>query len=224
MTRIKICGLSRVEDAIAAAAADFIGLVFAPGQRQVSPDKARRLAEAFRRLSPVPEVVGVFVNSPVDEVNRIANFCLLDRVQLSGNEDGDYCRRIERPIIKVVHVTATTEADHILGELEAIRRLGLENEPVYMLDTRISGAFGGSGQVFDWRLAAATAARFPVVIAGGLSPDNVGQLIRQVRPWAVDVSSGVETNSHKDTAKIMNFIAAVRNADRETEDSSLATG
>jgi phosphoribosylanthranilate isomerase len=222
MTRIKICGLSGVEDAIAGA--DFIGLVFAPGRRQISPDKARQLAEAFRRLSPVPEVVGVFVNSPVDEVNRTAAYCLLDRVQLNGNEDGDYCRRIERPLIKVVHVAATTEADHILEELEALRRLGLENEPIYMLDTKTGGAFGGSGQVFDWRLAAAAAARFPVVIAGGLSPANVGRLIEQVRPWAVDVSSGVETNGLKDATKIMNFIEAVRNADRETEDSSLATG
>ena len=222
MTRIKICGLSGVEDAIAGA--DFIGLVFAPGRRQVSPDKARRLAEAFRRLSPVPEVVGVFVNSPVDEVNCTAAYCLLDRVQLSGNEDGDYCRRIERPIIKVVHVAATTEAGHILEELEAIRRLELENETIYMLDTKTGGAFGGSGRVFDWRLAAVAAARFPVVIAGGLSPSNVSQLIEQVRPWAVDVSSGVETNGHKDAAKIREFIEAVRNADKETEDSSLATG
>ena len=222
MTRIKICGLSGVEDAIAGA--DFIGLVFAPGRRQVSPDKARRLAEAFRRLSPVPEVVGVFVNSPVDEVNRTAAYCLLDKVQLSGNEDGDYCRRIERPLIKVVHVAATTEADHILEELEALRRLGLENEPIYMLDTKTGGAFGGSGRVFDWRLAAVAAARFPVVIAGGLSPSNVSRLIEQVRPWAVDVSSGVETNGHKDAAKIREFIKAVRNADKETEDSSLATG
>ena len=222
MTRIKICGLSGVEDAIAGA--DFIGLVFAPGRRQVSPDKARQLAEAFRRLSPVPEVVGVFVNSPVDEVNRTAAYCLLDRVQLSGNEDGDYCRRIERPLIKVVHVAATTEADHILEELEALRRLVLENEPIYMLDTKTGGAFGGSGQVFDWRLAAAAAARFLVVIAGGLSPANVGRLIEQVRPWAVDVSSGVETNGHKDAAKIREFIEAVNNADEETENSSLATG
>ena len=224
MTRIKICGLSRVEDVSAIAGADFVGLVFAPGRRQVSLDKARRLAEAIRRLSPVPEVVGVFVNSPVDEVNRTAAYCLLDRVQLSGNEDGDYCRRIERPIIKVVHVAATIEADYILKELEAIRRLGLENEPIYMLDTKTGAAFGGSGQVFDWRLAAAAAARFPVVIAGGLSPANVSRLIEQVKPWAVDVSSGVETNGHKDAAKIMNFIEAVRNADKETEDSSLATG
>jgi phosphoribosylanthranilate isomerase len=169
-------------------------------------------------------VVGVFVNSPADEVNRIADFCHLDRVQLSGGESGDYCRRIERPIIKVVHVGAATEAGHILEELEALRRLGLENEPVYMLDTKTGAAFGGSGQVFDWRLAAVAAARFPVVVAGGLSPANVGRLIEQVKPWAVDVSSGVETNGRKDAARIMDFIEAVRNADKETEDSSLATG
>jgi len=224
VTRIKICGLSGVEDAVAGAGADFIGLVFAPGRRQASPDKARRIAEAIRRLPSAPEVVGVFVNSPADEVNRIAAYCLLDRVQLSGNEDGDYCRRIERPIIKVVHVAATTEADDILQEIDALRRLGLENEPIYMLDTRIGGAFGGSGRVFDWRLAAVAAARFPIVIAGGLSPANVSRLIEQVKPWAVDVSSGVETNGHKDAARIMDFIEAVRNADKETEDSSLATG
>ncbi|MEE8583101.1 MAG: phosphoribosylanthranilate isomerase [Dehalococcoidales bacterium] len=224
MTRIKICGLSRVEDVTAAAAADFIGLVFAPGRRQVSPDKAQRIAESIRQLSPAPEVVGVFVNSPPDEINRIAYFCHLDKVQLSGNEDGDYCRRIERPIIKVVHISATTETGHILDELEVLSRLGLENEPIYMLDTKTGAAFGGSGQVFDWRLAGVVAARFPVVVAGGLSSANIGQLLRQVRPWAVDVSSGVETNGRKNAIKITDFIEAVRNADRETEDSSLATG
>jgi phosphoribosylanthranilate isomerase len=224
VTKIKICGLSKVEDTIAAAGADFIGLVFAPGRRQVAPDEARRIAEAVRRLSPAPEVVGVFVNSPADEINRIADFCLLDRVQLSGNEDGDYCRRIERPLIKVVHVAPTTEASHILEELKALSRLGLENEPVYMLDTKTGGAFGGSGRFFDWRLAAVAAARFPIIVAGGLSPANVGGLIKQVKPWAVDVSSGVETNGRKDAARIMDFIETVRIADRETEDSSLATG
>jgi phosphoribosylanthranilate isomerase len=224
VTRIKLCGLSRVEDAIAAASADFIGLVFAPGRRQVSPDEARRIAEAAERLSLSPEVVGVFVNSPADEVNRIAAYCLLDRVQLSGNEDGDYCRRIERPIIKVVHITTATAADQIMEELEAFRRLGLENDPIYMLDTKTGGAFGGSGRVFDWRLAAIAATRFPIIVAGGLSPANVNGLIEQVKPWAVDVSSGVETDGRKDAVKITNFIKATRNADREMEDSSLATG
>jgi phosphoribosylanthranilate isomerase len=224
VTRIKICGLSKAEDTFAAAGADFIGLVFAPGRRQVSPDEARRIAEAVRRLSPAPEVVGVFVNSPADEVNRIAAYCLLDRVQLSGDENGDYCRLIERPIIKVVHVTVSTKADDILQEIDALHRLGLENEPIYMLDTKAGGAFGGSGQIFDWRLAAVAAARFPIIVAGGLSPANVGRLIEQVMPWAVDVSSGVETNGQKDAAKIKGFIEAARNADKKTEDSSLATG
>ena len=215
MTRVKICGLSRAEDALAAAGAgaDFLGLVFAPSRRQVTPQQALALAEAVRGLEPRPELVGVFVNTAAAEVNRIAEFCGLDRVQVSGDENWDYCRQIARPVIKVIHIHAARKADETLAEVAAGYKLNLKHEPVCLFDARVGKAYGGTGQTFDWRLAERAAAAFPVIIAGGLDPVNVGRLVRQVHPWGVDVSTGVESGGKKDTARIRGFIRAVREAE-----------
>jgi len=222
MIKIKICGLSEIEHALVAAeaGADFFGLVFAPARRQVSPEKALLLVEAVHSLRPHPAVVGVFVNSAAQEVNRIADYCRLDWVQLSGDETGHYCQQIERPIIKAIRISAGKTAKEILDEITRWHRLVLSQELVCLLDSHLSNAHGGTGQTFNWQLAEEASAKFPVIIAGGLTPMNVGQLVKEVQPWGVDASSGVETNGQKDPAKISAFIAAVRKAEENVRQPS----
>lgn len=195
------------------AGADFIGMVFADSKRQVTPEKAARIVESVRDLSPRPEAVGVFMNTPAREVNRIARECRLDRVQLSSGESIEYCREITLPIIKVLHIDANTNADIILAQAQKWYDAMKGKEFLCLLDTVVDGHYGGTGKVFDWRVAKETAAIFPVMVAGGLTPENVVQLVREVKPWGVDVSSGVETNGRKDPEKIESFIRAVWNAE-----------
>jgi phosphoribosylanthranilate isomerase len=218
MTRIKICGISDEADALAAvqAGGDFIGLVFAPSQRQVAPAKAREIASAVKKISGATKVVGVFVNAPVFQINEIADFCALDMIQLSGNESWEDCDKIVNPVIKAIRIGRQSPED-ICAELSAASRLLARRRFVALLDSEVDGKYGGTGQSFSWNLALEVTKRFPVIIAGGLDSKNVARLIERVAPWGVDVSSGVETGGVKDIAKIKAFIEAVRKADEEIQ-------
>ena len=218
MTKIKICGLSDFETAFAAiqSGADSIGMVFAPSQRQIPMEEAIHLIRSIHNLKPRPVIVGVFVNRVATGVNRVAELCGLDWVQLSGTETWEYCKQIEGPLIKVIHISGQKSKD-VIAEIEEGHRTLATKEFRCLLDTADRKAYGGTGQTFDWQVARDVAARFPVTIAGGLTPENVGQLVKEVQPWGVDVSSGVETNGLKDPTKIAAFIQAVRRAEQDMQ-------
>ncbi len=209
MTKIKICGITEVFHARAAieAGADLIGVVFAPSPRQVTYEKAKEIAAAVKKYVPV---VGVFVNMPAATVNSVAAFCGLDWVQLSGDEGWEYCQQMEKPLIKAIHISPEWDEEKLLAHLEDGQRL--DRPPVYLLDTLVENKYGGSGQTFSWEVASGAMAKFPVIIAGGLNPENVGQVVAGLKPWGVDVSSGVESEGVKDVDKIKAFIQAVRSA------------
>ena len=215
MTRVKICGIKDKTHALAAieVGSNFIGLVFAPSQRQLTPDQAGEIVSAVKKYSEATVIVGVFVNMPAAEVNSIASSCNIDWVQLSGDESWDYCRQITNPLIKAISIKPGQRPEEICEDLATGVRVLSGQRCVYLLDSQVKGKYGGTGMTFDWKLAQQAAEQFPVIIAGGLTPENVAQAIKIVSPWGVDVSSGVETGGVKDMAKIRAFIEAVRRAD-----------
>ena len=215
MTRVKICGIREKAHALAAieAGADFIGLVFAPSRRQVTPAQAGEIVNAAKSRSDAIDTVGVFVNMPATEVNNIAGSCNLDWVQLSGDESWEYCRQISRPVIKAIRIRQGQSPEQILADLATWAKILTSKKYLYLLDSEVEGRYGGTGTTFDWALARQATKQSPVIIAGGLTPENVAEVIEMVAPWGVDVSSGVETGGVKDIAKIEAFIEAVRKAD-----------
>ncbi len=200
MVRVKICGIKRLEDALAAveAGADAIGLNFwRPGRRYVPPETARVIARA---LPPFVARVGVFADEDPETIRHIAGLCDLDALQLHGSESPEFCRQFDRPVIKGIKVRGPQSIDGLARYQVA----------AFLLDTDVPGEMGGTGQAFDWSLAVRAKAAGPVILSGGLTPENVGEAIRAAAPYAVDVASGVETGGHKDPAKIRAFIARVQ--------------
>jgi len=202
-TRIKICGITRVEDARAAVelGADAIGLVFyAPSPRNVGPDQAREIVAA---IPPFVTIVGLFVDPAAEYVESVLQACSIGLLQFHGDETPDFCGGFGLPYIKAVRVKADADLVQYLSPYHAARG--------WLLDAYHDQLHGGTGKSFDWKLIPRDLAK-PIILSGGLTPDNVGAAVRQVRPWAVDVSSGVEAaKGIKDAAKIAAFIAGVKN-------------
>jgi phosphoribosylanthranilate isomerase len=201
MIRVKICGITSREDAlmVVEAGADALGFVFFQGSsRYITPDQA---AAIIHQLPPFVQTVGLFVNEERATVNATADQCGLDLIQLHGEESPDYCRGVTRRIIKAFRVKDTASLDEI---------------PKYhvaacLLDTWSSAAHGGTGKTFNWEIAAGAAAAYRIILAGGLTPDNVAGAIAAVKPYAVDVSSGVESApGKKDAGLVRRFIRATR--------------
>jgi phosphoribosylanthranilate isomerase len=223
MTLVKICGISEAKHARLAAAlgADFIGMVFAPSRRQVTIGQAKRIADGLRKNgSPLhetsisaieaalrekqPLLVGVFADQDSDTINAIAAECGLDLVQLSGSEPWEMNEHVRLPILKCMKVRDGETAEQLM--------VHFHGGAVLLLDPFVPGTYGGTGRTLDWHVAAKVAEQTPTVLAGGLTPENVGEAVRKVQPWAVDVSSGVETDGVKDPGKIRAFIAAAKGA------------
>ena len=203
-TRIKICGLTRQDDVIEAASAgvDAIGLVFyPPSPRYVKPDMAVKLAKT---LQPFVTTVGLFVDADAASVKAVLDQVPLDLLQFHGNETAEYCAGFGRPYIKAVRVRPGLDLVQYATEYASARGL--------LLDAYVEGVPGGTGQSFDWSLIPLDLS-LPVVLSGGLELGNVAAAITAVRPWAVDVSSGVEVaKGIKDAARMAAFIREVQHA------------
>lgn len=203
-TRIKICGITRVEDAQAAAGAgaDAIGLVFyPPSPRFLGLERARRLVNA---VPPFVSTVALFVNPPASEVRAVLEQVGPAMLQFHGDETPAFCAQFGVPYVKACRVRPG------LDLLEYLRPFS--GAAGWLLDSHVE-EYGGVGEIFDWSLVPAERVR-PLVLSGGLTRDNVGEAIRRVRPWAVDVSSGVESaKGIKNADKMAAFIAEVKHAD-----------
>ena len=204
MTRIKICGLTRAQDMDAAveAGADAVGLVFYPeSARFVSLAQATELA---RRVPPFVTIVGLFVNASPETVRATLAALPIHLLQFHGDEDDAFCRQFGRPFLKAVRVRPEIDMSRQLAAFPSAQAI--------LLDAFVEG-YGGGGKTFDWTLVPDVLPK-PIVLSGGLDAENVGDAIRRVRPLAVDVSSGVESDKGiKDVAKIRAFVKAVRHAD-----------
>ncbi|MHB1690027.1 MAG: phosphoribosylanthranilate isomerase [Thiomonas sp.] len=203
-TRIKICGITRIGDALAAAeaGADAIGMVFYPqSPRSVAMQQAQAIARA---LPPFVSTVALFVNATEAEVNAVIDAVHPSLLQFHGDESPADCSRFAYPYLRAARMKTGLDLLDFKTRFTDAQAL--------LLDTYIE-SYGGGGEVFDWSLIPKNA-NFPIVLSGGLHASNVGRAIAQVRPWAVDVSSGVELSKGvKDAAAIRRFIAAVRDAD-----------
>jgi phosphoribosylanthranilate isomerase len=199
MVKVKICGLTRPEDIdiVNALKPDYIGFVFAESRRRLTAEEAGKLSAA---LNGGIKKVGVFVNAERETVKRAAGICGLDIVQLHGDERPEDCIFPGLEVWKALRIREAAD----------LRRMEDYRADRFLLDAYVQDAYGGSGTAFNWDLLANCGRKGEIVLAGGLSPENVEAAIRAVRPYAVDVSSGVETAGYKDYRKVKEFMERAR--------------
>ncbi|HEX74991.1 MAG TPA: phosphoribosylanthranilate isomerase [Dehalococcoidia bacterium] len=200
MVRVKVCGITNIQDALSAIdyGADALGFVFAPSPRQLTPEQVQDIVS---QLPPHTCKVGVFVDFELATVNDIKSRCHLDIVQLHGSESPEYCQSLLPNVIKSFQVR-----DETILELLPTYRV-----KAYLLDSYHTKLKGGTGHSFDWSIAKKAKEYGPIILSGGLNPDNIRQAIAAVQPFAVDVSSGVEaTPGKKDQNKLRNFLKAAK--------------
>jgi phosphoribosylanthranilate isomerase len=209
MTKVKICGIKTLQDALAAAeaGAEMLGFNFYPKSvRFIDPEACKRISSALRRDHPSILLVGVFVNAALEEIQRALDECALDLAQLSGDESPETCEALRGRAFKAFH--GIPDGD--------VRPYARSSAPAFMVDGAVSGAYGGTGSTVDWSRAAKLATHHPLLLAGGLKPENVAEAIMQAKPWGVDVASGVESRpGEKDAGRMKAFVDTVRAVERE---------
>ncbi len=199
--KIKICGITRVQDASAACSlgVDLLGFNFVPAsKRYLNPYAARNIIDS---LPPFISRIGIFADEDLAVVNDLAEFLDLDAVQLHGTEDELFCRRVKVPVVKAINVSSPDD----LADLERYQVSG------FLLDTKVEGELGGTRQTFPWKHAVDLCRRHRVIVAGGLTPGNVAEAVRTMSPYGVDTASGVETSPGiKDADLMEQFVRAAR--------------
>ena len=215
MTRVKICGITNLEDAGVAvqAGADYLGFIFhQPSPRYVAPKLVKDIVAGVRRETTggsCPRFVGVFVNAALETVSHILDDCRLDAAQLHGAESPEFVRLLAGRAFKALRPESEAEAEDLLADYLPCPEA--QYLPCFLLDAHHPALYGGTGCRVDWRMAASIAQRYPIMLAGSLTPTNVVEALEVVKPWGVDVSSGVElAKGRKDHAKVRAFVAAVK--------------
>jgi len=223
MTIIKICGIKTLKDALAAidAGADYLGFNFYPQSvRFIEKETCAEITSVLKREHPQIKLVGVFVNSTVDDVKNILETCSLDLAQLHGDETPEMLNALNGKAFKAIRLTSESAETSVYPFLKSatksvpIRESVTESvdSPAMLIDAAVKGVYGGSGVTADWSAAAELAKKYPLLLAGGLTPENVADAVRQVRPWGVDTASGVESApGEKDAGKMKAFVQAVLN-------------
>jgi phosphoribosylanthranilate isomerase len=208
MTKIKICGIKTLPDALAAieAGADCLGFNFYPKSvRFIEKETCSQITSVLKKEHSHIKLVGVFVNSSVEEMQDILNTCSLDLAQLHGDETVEMLNELDGKAFKAFR-----------GIPETINGFVRQEAPAFLLDASVKGVYGGSGVTADWDGAAELAKKYPLLLAGGLTPENVAEAVRRVKPWGVDVASGVESApGEKDPSRIKAFVRAVRDGESQ---------
>ena len=195
--KVKVCGMTSLKDALVAVevGADAVGFIFyKKSPRSVTMKTVR---EIVLELPPFVDTVGVFVDETAEQINKIADYCNLDIIQLHGDESPTFCKKIRRKVIKAFRIK----------DMQSVKKISSFQVSGFLLDTFSENLHGGTGKVFDWNLALPAKKFGPVIMAGGLTPNNVQQAVRQIRPYGVDVCSGVESEPGiKDHKKVRAFL------------------
>jgi phosphoribosylanthranilate isomerase len=209
MTKIKICGIKTLKDALAAiqAGADYLGFNFYPKSvRFIEKSACAEITSVLKREHPQIKLVGVFVNSSVEEIKDILQTCDLNLAQLHGDETPEIFAHLAPDAFRAFRGIPESNAGYERSDA-----------PFMLIDAAVKGVYGGSGVTADWAAAAKLAKKYPLLLAGGLTPENVAEAVRQVQPWGVDVASGVESApGEKDAGKMSAFIQAVREVENQS--------